>query len=114
MPSASIAALVGHLADEGAKAGAYLTETLLDPKIGPSGKPDEAPVTTAYIASQGFRSGLQDDLPLDKSNLKLDVWSMLDVPGQEKRLKRFNLSMEGAKRSEPPDVILKGIPKLYA
>ncbi|GAA5993219.1 hypothetical protein JCM10908_004514 [Rhodotorula pacifica] len=65
-------ALVAHCADEGLKATAHLSDTLLDTKTSHSYKPEHAPASHAY------------DRPI------FDFWA---APGNEAYVKRFGMAM---------------------
>ena len=75
--------------DEGAKAASYLHENLIDPLTGSSGDAAHAPFSNAF-------------------NFKGSIWDFFELPEQQYRQTRFDTAMEGVKRVEPNDNILKG------
>lgn len=107
-PSAALQALLVHLTDEGAKASAYLTETLKDPKTGSSNEPGDAAASRAFGANPGFDTVKSDNVEVEKLK-KMTLWEIYEYPGQEDKLKRFDLSMEGARRAEPDEIVVEGI-----
>jgi len=72
-----MAPLLGHATDECFKGGAYLADNLTDPATASSNEPDQAPHQRAF-----------------RTDMFLFPW--LELPENEKRLKRFNRSMHGA------------------
>ncbi|KLO12995.1 S-adenosyl-L-methionine-dependent methyltransferase [Schizopora paradoxa] len=82
-PESAACALFCHLTDEPAKSTSYLYEALLESK---SPSPP-----TAF--SKAFNT---------------ELFEYYELPGQENRLRRFNLAQEGAARVEPEDAIIKG------
>lgn len=72
--------------DESAKASSYLFEAISVQVTSP-----EAP----NAISRAF-------------NINTSFWEFFELPGQEDRLRRFGLAMEGVVGTEPRDVILKG------
>ncbi|KAK0200674.1 O-methyltransferase [Desarmillaria ectypa] len=87
--STGVAALLEHSADEVFKSSAYLTEVLLDKKLGYSDDHKDCPFSYAY-----------------KTEKHMFEW--YDDPGNEFRLKRFASAMEGAAKLDPPNAILSG------
>ncbi|KLO09400.1 S-adenosyl-L-methionine-dependent methyltransferase [Schizopora paradoxa] len=85
-PQSATSALFCHLMDEAAKASSYLFEAVSD---------HATSTNKVYAISRAFNT--------DKS-----FWEIFELPGQENRLRRFGLAMEGVARTEPRDVVLKG------
>ena len=75
--------------DEGFKSSSYLTETLLDPELGHAFKSNEAAFNKVY-------------------NVKEDLWTWFEAPGNRLKLARFGAAMNGAKNMCPPEAILDG------
>ena len=75
--------------DEGFKSSAYLTETLLDPELGQSYKSNQA----------AFNKAL---------NVKENMWTWFEAPGNRLRLVRFGAAMNGVKNIAPVKAILEG------
>ena len=71
------------------KAGSYLQDYLLDPKTAFSEEPNGTPFNLAF----------KTDLP------KFD-W--FETKGNEHRLMRFGIAMEGSRQTSHPNVILEG------
>ena len=71
------------------KSSSYLTESLLDPKTAMSQEPHEV----------AFNLAFKTDLP---------IWEWFEAKGNEHRLLRFGIAMEGGKRVASPTAILKG------
>ena len=100
-----VAAAVGHLlvkamtqptithcflrSDESMKAGAYLQDVLLDPKLAFSEEPNETPLNVAF-----------------KTTLPKFEW--YEAKGNEHLLLRFGVAMEGSKQAYSPNAILEG------
>ncbi|KAI0049516.1 S-adenosyl-L-methionine-dependent methyltransferase [Auriscalpium vulgare] len=84
-----VTATIGHVTDEAFKASAYLTETLLDPVYGASGRPDQTAFSKAF-------------------NTDVDMWQLYESPGNAHRLVRFGSAMDGFKNMSPPNAILEG------
>ncbi|GJE87393.1 S-adenosyl-L-methionine-dependent methyltransferase [Phanerochaete sordida] len=84
-----VAASVGHITDEGMKAAAYLAETLLDSNTAQSQEPTQTALNLAF----------RTDLP---------AWEWLESKGNEHRLARFAIAMDGSKNVAPPSAILEG------
>ncbi|TFY78717.1 hypothetical protein EWM64_g5297 [Hericium alpestre] len=82
-------AVIGHFTDEAFKAASYLGDVLLDPK-------------TAFnvdASSTGFNRAYNTDK---------NVFDWFETPGNEWRLTRFGIAMDGAKSMSPPGAILEG------
>ncbi|KIP10236.1 hypothetical protein PHLGIDRAFT_266603 [Phlebiopsis gigantea 11061_1 CR5-6] len=84
-----VAAGVGHCADEGMKAMAYLQDALLDPMLGFSEEPNGTAFNMAF-------------------NTKLPMFEWFEQKGNEGRLLRFAITMEAAKRTRKYQAILEG------
>jgi len=84
-PQSATCALFCHLMDESSKATSYLFEALVESR------------------SPGAPTAFARAFNTDKS-----LFGYLELPGQENRLRRFGLAMEGAARTEPQDAIIKG------
>lgn len=72
------------------KGSSYLTESLLDPKTAMSQEPNEVALNLAF----------KTDLP---------IWEWFEAKGNEHRLLRFGIAMEGGKRAASLTAILEGI-----
>ena len=75
--------------DEGFKASSYLTETLLDPEFGHAYESNKTAFNKAH-------------------NVKEDLWTWFEAPGNELRLTRFGAAMNGLKNMSPVEAILEG------
>ena len=75
--------------DEVFKSAAYLSDTLLDTKYAKSQEPNEAALRVAF-------------------GTEVPVWEWLEQPGNEQRLLRFGITMEGAKQAVPPTAVIEG------
>jgi hypothetical protein len=75
--------------DEGFKSSSYLTETLLDPEFGQAYESNKTAFNKAH-------------------NVKEDIWSWYEAPGNRLRLARFGAAMNGVKNLNPPEAILEG------
>lgn len=84
-----LAASVEHVTDTTFKTAGYLADVLLDPKYAFS---EEADQTARNVAMRDSH----------------DAWDWINAPGNEHRLLRFGIAMEGAKRAAPPTAILEG------
>ena len=73
------------------KAASYLQETLFDPKLGASQEPTETATNVAF-------------------NTKVSLFEWFESKGNEHRLQRFGITMEGAKQAALPTATLQGIP----
>lgn len=71
------------------KAMACLTETLLDSKFAMSDEPSETALNTAFHTDRNF-------------------FEWLEAKGNEHRLRRFGMTMEGFKQITPPNAIVEG------
>lgn len=74
--------------DESAKSSAYLYETLVDPKWANSGDANHCAISKAF-------------------NAELSLWDLLELRGNEGRLKRFGVAMEGSSRVDPIENLLE-------
>ena len=79
--------------DEGFKTSSYLTETLLDPEFAHAYEVNKTAFNKAY-------------------NVKEDVWTWFETPGNELRLARFGAAMNGMKNMSPVEAILEGLSML--
>ncbi|GJE87401.1 hypothetical protein PsYK624_034840 [Phanerochaete sordida] len=84
-----IAAGIGHCTDEALKSAAYLQDALLDPAFACSQEPTETARNLAF-----------------ETNTAMFEW--LEKEGNEHRLLRFGITMEGAKQASPPNAIMEG------
>lgn len=84
-----VAALLEHTTDEVMKASAYLTEVLYDPVKKSSEEPQHAPLARAFNTNKTY-------------------FDWLEEPGNEHRLKRFSVAMEGSAKINSSDAILAG------
>jgi hypothetical protein len=75
--------------DEGFKTSSYLTETLLDPEFGHSYESNKTAFNKAY-------------------NVKEELWTWYEAPGNRLHLTRFGAAMAGLKNMNPPEAILEG------
>ncbi|KAI0278930.1 S-adenosyl-L-methionine-dependent methyltransferase [Russula aff. rugulosa BPL654] len=75
--------------DEGFKTSSYLTEALLDPEFGHAFEPNKTAFNKAY-------------------NVKEDLWTWYEAPGNKLLLTRFGAAMNGVKNMNPPEAILEG------
>ena len=80
--------------DEGFKASSYLTETLLDPELGHSYESNKAAFNKAC-------------------NVKENLWTWFEAPGNKLRLTRFGAAMSGVKNMAPVEAILEGSFRLH-
>ena len=80
--------------DEGFKSSGYLTETLLDPELGHAFKSNETAFNKAY-------------------NVKEDLWTWYEAPGNRLKLTRFGAAMKGVKNMLSPEAILEGAVTLH-
>src|SRR5882762_2535733 len=76
--------------DEGFKSSSYLTETLLDPEFGHAYEPNKAAFNKAH-------------------NVKEEIWTWFEAPGNKLRLTRFGAAMNGLKNMAPVEAILEGL-----
>ena len=72
------------------KAAAYLQEALLDSKIAKSQEPNETAFNLAFSTN-------------------LPEWEWFEQKGNEHRLLRFGIAMEGTKQATPLNAILEGM-----
>ncbi|KAI0278934.1 O-methyltransferase [Russula aff. rugulosa BPL654] len=84
-----LTSLLEHELDEGFKTSSYLTEALLDPEFGHAFEPNKTAFNKAY-------------------NVKEDLWTWYEAPGNKLRLTRFGAAMNGVKNINPPEAILEG------
>ena len=75
--------------DEGFKTSSYLTETLLDPEFGHSYESNKTAFNKAY-------------------NVKEDMWTWYEAPGNRLNLTRFGAAMNGVKNMAPVEALLEG------
>lgn len=75
--------------DEIMKAASHLQETLFDPKLAASQEPTETATNVAF-------------------GTKLSVFEWFETKGNEHRLVRFGITMEGSKQAALPTAILQG------
>lgn len=80
---------VSTSSDEAMKSAAYLSEVLLDSKLGKSEEPNETPLNVAF-------------------KTELPCWEWLETKENECRRVRFGMAMEGAKQASDPNSILEG------
>jgi hypothetical protein len=80
--------------DEGFKTSSYLTETLLDPEFGHAYESNKTAFNKAY-------------------NVKGDLWTWYEAPGNKLRLTRFGAAMNGVKNMAPVEAILEGSFRLH-
>ena len=76
--------------DESFKTSSYLTETLLDPEFGHAYESNKAAFNKAY-------------------NVKEDLWTWFEAPGNGWRVTRFGAAMNGVKNMNRPEAILEGL-----
>jgi hypothetical protein len=79
--------------DEGFKVSSYLTEALLDPEFGHAFESNKTAFNKAY-------------------NVKEDLWTFFEAPGNKLRLTRFGAAMNGVKNTVPVEGILEGSSRL--
>jgi hypothetical protein len=84
-----LTSILEHQLDEGFKTSSYLTETLLDPEFGHSFESNKTAFNKAY-------------------NVKEEIWTWFEAPGNELYLTRFGAAMNGIKNLSPPEAILEG------
>lgn len=87
--TSGIPALIGHCTDEDYKGAGYILEHLTDPETGFQ----EGQVRTPMMLAFGS---------------KTDVWTWLEEPFNELRLRRFGVAMNGVSSMQSSDSILKG------
>jgi hypothetical protein len=75
--------------DEVFKASSYLTETLLDPEFGHAYESNKTAFNKAH-------------------NVKEDMWTWFEAPGNKLRLARFGAAMNGLKNMSPVGAVLEG------
>jgi hypothetical protein len=80
--------------DEGFKASSYLTETLFDPEFGHAYEPNKTAFNKAH-------------------NVKEEMWTWFEAPGNNLRLTRFGAAMNGFKNMAPVEAILEGLFRLH-
>jgi hypothetical protein len=80
---------VAYRLDEGFKASSYLTETLLDPEFGHAYESSKTAFNKAH-------------------NVKEDMWTWFEAPGNRLRLTRFGAAMNGLKNMAPAETIVEG------
>ncbi|KAF8896767.1 S-adenosyl-L-methionine-dependent methyltransferase [Gymnopilus junonius] len=86
-----IAAGISRFTDESVKSSAYLYEALTDPEFSKKADPFHTAFNLAY-----------------KTNLPLFPW--LGQAGNEQRLRRFGIAIDGGNKMLPPNGILMGYP----
>ncbi|KAF7791400.1 hypothetical protein EIP86_002414 [Pleurotus ostreatoroseus] len=87
--TSGVAAVLEHVADEGAKCSVWLPETIMNKKVGGSQEPNESAFNKAF-------------------NTPLPMFSWLELPENGLRLKRFAIGMQGTQNMSSPSAILEG------
>lgn len=71
------------------KAGAYMTDNLIDPATRKSHEPTDSPLNLAYNTRDSF-------------------YTWMNRPGNEYRQNRFDMAMYGSAQTESSDAVLRG------
>jgi len=86
-----VAALVEYDTEDVLKAGAFMTDNLINPKTSRSHEPTDSPLNLAFGTSDSF-------------------YEWMNGPENEYRRNRFDIAMRGSGQTESRDAVLRGFP----